>query len=190
MAEALPRAGVENPVTAVLLNFRAWDTLLESIVLLAALIGLWMLTREDDWRNRLGLPQHVRPGGVMSGFGRVLPPVGLLVGVYLAYVGADRPGGAFQGGTVLAAVGLVAAMTGLVRPPRISAPGWRAVLVAGPLVFLVAGLAGALLGTNFLTLPAPVAGGAIFVIEVALLLSVAVTLTFLVLGPPEGENRR
>lgn len=190
LAEALPRAGVENPVTAVLLNFRAWDTLLESIVLLAALIGLWMLTREDDWRNRLGLPQHVRPGGVMSGFGRVLPPVGLLVGVYLAYVGADRPGGAFQGGTVLAAVGLVAAMTGLVRPPRISAPGWRAVLVAGPLVFLVAGLAGALLGTNFLTLPAPVAGGAIFVIEVALLLSVAVTLTFLVLGPPEGENRR
>ena len=65
LAEALPRAGVENPVPAVLLHFRAWDTLLESIVLLAALIGLWMLTRDCDWRKRLGLPQHVRPGGVI-----------------------------------------------------------------------------------------------------------------------------
>jgi multisubunit Na+/H+ antiporter MnhB subunit len=50
LAEALPLSGVGNPVTAVLLNFRAWDTLLESIVLLAALLGLWMLTRVEDWR--------------------------------------------------------------------------------------------------------------------------------------------
>jgi len=185
----LPPAGVENPVTAVLLNFRAWDTLLESIVLLAALIGLWMMARDGDWGNRLGLPQHVRPGGVMAGFGRLLPPVGFLVGVYLVYVGADQPGGAFQGGTVLAAVGLVAAMAGLVRPPRIAAHRWRVALVAGPSVFLVAGLAGAVLGAGFLTLPEPVAGTAIFVIEVGLAISIAVTLVFLVLGPPEGERR-
>jgi multisubunit Na+/H+ antiporter MnhB subunit len=187
LADALPRAGVENPVTAVLLNFRAWDTLLESIVLLTALLGMWMLTREEDWRGRIGLPQHVRPGGVMSGFGRLLPPVGLLVGVYLVYVGADRPGGAFQGGTVLAAVGLVAVMAGAIRPPRIGEAGWRLALVVGPGVFLSAGLAGAVLGAGFLALPPPVAGAAIFAIEVALAVSIAVTLAFLVLGPPERE---
>jgi multisubunit Na+/H+ antiporter MnhB subunit len=189
LAEAMPRAGVENPVTAVLLNFRAWDTLLESIVLLAALIGLWMLTREEDWHSRIGLPQHARPGGVMAGFGRLLPPVGFLVGVYLVYIGADRPGGAFQGGTVLAAVGLVAAMAGLVRPPRIAEHRWRLALVVGPAVFLAAGLAGGVLGAGFLVLPEPVAGAAIFIIEIALALSIAVTLVFLVLGPPEGEQR-
>lgn len=190
LAEALPRAGVGNPVTAVLLNFRAWDTLLESIVLLAALLGMWMLTREEDWRGRIGLPQHATPGGVMSGFGRLLPPVGLLVGIYLVYAGADRPGGAFQGGTVVAAVGLVAVMAGAIRPPRIQAAGWRLALVAGPGLFLLAGLAGATLGAGFLTLPPGIAGAAIFAIEVALALSIAVTLAFLVLGPPEREPRR
>ena len=189
LAVALPRAGVENPVTAVLLNFRAWDTLLESIVLLAALIGLWMLGRDADWHGRLGLPQHVRPGGVMASFGRLLPPVGFLVGVYLVHIGAYRPGGAFQGGTVLAGVGLVAAMAGLLRPPRVAEQVWRAALVFGPLVFLAAGIAGAVLGAGFLTLPEPIAGSAIFAIEIALALSIAVTLAFLVIGPPEAGHR-
>jgi multisubunit Na+/H+ antiporter MnhB subunit len=189
LAEALPRAGVGNPVTAVLLNFRAWDTLLESVVLLTALIGLWMLARDAAWHERLGLPQHVRPGGVLANFGRVLPPVGLLVGAYLVYVGADLPGGAFQGGTVLAAVGLVTALAGLMQRPRVTDRAWRLALVAGPAVFLAAGVAGAALGAGFLTLPEIVAGGAIFAIEVALAASIAVTLAFLVIGPPEGGQK-
>ncbi|MFP4275056.1 MAG: hydrogenase subunit MbhD domain-containing protein [Paracoccaceae bacterium] len=185
LAAALPQAGVGNPVTAVLLNFRAWDTLLESTVLLTALIGLWMLARDADWHNRLGQRQHVRPGGVMASFGRVLPPLGLLVGIYLVYIGADRPGGAFQGGTVLASVGLVAMLAGVVPRPRVTRLGWRAALVAGPALFLLAGLAGALLGEGFLTFPPALAGGAIFAIESALALSIAATLAFLVIGPPE-----
>ncbi|MFO7757876.1 MAG: hydrogenase subunit MbhD domain-containing protein [Roseovarius sp.] len=188
-AEALPRAGAGNPVTAVLLNFRAWDTLLESVVLLTALIGVWILGRDEDWHARLGLPQHSRPGGVMAGFGRVLPPVGFLVGVYLVYVGADHPGGAFQGGTVLAAVGLVAALAGQIRPPRISDWQWRAALVVGPLVFITSGLAGAMFFGGFLTLPADIAAGAIFAIEAALAVSIAVTLALLVIGPPQAGHR-
>jgi len=190
LAEALPRAGVGNPVTAVLLNFRAWDTLLESIVLLAALIGLWMLTRDRDWQARLGLPQHVRPGGVMAGFGRVLPPAGVLIGVWLVWAGADNHGGAFQGGTVLAAVGLVAAMAGLIRPPRIGARVWHAALVVGPGVFILAGIGGAVLAGGFLTLPPAIAKPVIVTIEVALTASIATTLAFLVLGPPETEAPR
>jgi len=189
LAEALPRAGVGNPVTAVLLNFRGWDTLLESVVLLTALIGVWMLCRDADWDARLGLPQHSRPGGIMAGFGRLLPPVGFLVGVYLVYAGADDPGGAFQGGTVLAATGLVAVLAGLIRPPRIADWHWRAALVFGPLVFLLAGLAGAVLAGGFLSLPPGIAGGAILAIEAALSVSIAVTLALLVIGPPESGHR-
>lgn len=125
----------------------------------------------------------------MTSFGRVLPPVGFLVGVYLVYIGSDLPGGAFQGGTVLAAVGLVAALSGLFQPPRIVEWQWRAALVFGPLVFLLAGLAGAVLGTGFLTLPVSIAGNVILAIEAALAVSIAVTLAFLVIGPPEGGHR-
>ncbi len=190
LAKALPRSGAENPVTAVLLNFRAWDTLLESVVLFAALIGVWILTRDQNWSAPVGLPQHVRPGGVLSGFGRVLPPVGLLVGIYLVYAGTSRPGGAFQGGTVLAAVGLVAAMAGAIQPPRLTATGWRLALIIGPLAFLMSGVAGAVLGTGFLVLPPHIVGTAILAIEVVLTASIAVTLAFLVLGPPDHEAKR
>ena len=127
-------------------------------------------------------------GGVLAGFGRVLPPVGLLVGVWLVWAGADAHGGAFQGGTVLAAVGLVAAMAGLIRPPRIGLPAWHAALVAGPAVFLIAGLAGSVFAGGFLTLPPALAKPAIVTIELALTVSIAVTLALLVLGPPEGEG--
>lgn len=189
LASTLPHAGVENPVTAVLLNFRAWDTLLESIVLLAALVGVWMLAKDEDWHERMGLPQHARHGGVMANLGRLLPPVGVLVGIYLVYIGADLPGGAFQGGTVLAAVGLVAALAGLLHPPRVTEHIWRVALVAGPLLFLAAGIAGAFLGAGFLSLPEEIAGATIFTIEIALAASIAVTLGFLVIGPPEEGHR-
>ena len=41
VATHLDTSGVGNPVTAVLLNFRGYDTLLEMAVLLVALLGVW-----------------------------------------------------------------------------------------------------------------------------------------------------
>ena len=187
---ALPQAGVGNPVTAVLLNFRAWDTLVESIVLLAALIGVWMMARDADWDAPLGLRYHARPSGVLASFGRILPPVGLIFGVYLVWAGAESTGGAFQGGTVLAAVGLVAMMAGIMRPPRVAQGAWRAALVLGPVVFLGSGLAGAALGAGFLTLPEALAKPAILTIEAALTVSIAVTLALLVIGPPDEGGQQ
>lgn len=183
VAGRLAQAGVENPVTAVLLNFRAWDTLLESIVLLAALLGVWLLCRDGDWPGPPGLRQHVRPDGVLATFGRSLPPIGLMIGVYLVWRGADAPGGAFQGGTVLAAVWLLVALAGRADPPEAGAGRLRLALVAGPAVFLAVGLAGAFLG-GFLVIPEAEAKPVILGIEAALTLSIAVTLALLVLGPP------
>lgn len=187
VAERLSETGVGNPVTAVLLNYRAWDTLLESIVLLAALAGVWMLGRDADWANPLGLRQHAREGGTMATLGRFLPPVGLLVGVYLVWAGADQPGGAFQGGTVLAAMGILAAMAGRLDPPRVDRPAWRVGLVIGPGVFLLTGIAMLAAGLGFLTYPQAFAKPIIVGIEIFLTLSIAVTLGLLVLGPP-GER--
>ena len=41
LAAHMDASGVEHPVTAVLLNFRGYDTLLEVAVLLLALLGMW-----------------------------------------------------------------------------------------------------------------------------------------------------
>lgn len=185
VAEVLPRTGAENPVTAVLLNLRAWDTLLESVVLLAALIGLWPLARDGAWQEPAGPVHHARPEGVLAGFGRLLPPLALLVGVYLVWAGASQPGGAFQGGTVLAAAGVLCVMAGLVRAPGMAAPLWRLALVAGPTVFLAVGASGLAAG-GFLVFPPALAKPMILLIEMALTLSIAVTLALMVLGPPEG----
>lgn len=189
VARNLEASGVDNPVTAVLLNFRGWDTLLESVVLLAALVGLWSLARDADWGRRPGLRQHARAGGVMATFGRLLPPFGLLLGVYLVWVGSSHPGGAFQGGTVLAAVWLLVMMAGLMPAPPVTSVKTRAALVAGPMVFLGVGVTGAVAGT-FLGLPTAWAKPLIMTIEAALTLSIAVTLALLVLGKPEppGET--
>ncbi len=180
----LAAAGSENAVTAVLLNFRAWDTLLESIVLLAALIGIWALSPDAAWGGRPGMTQRTRAGGVLAQFGRVLPPIGLMVGVYLVWAGTKQPGGAFQGGTVLAAVALLAMMAGRIAPPRVSAPGLRLALILGPAVFLAVGLA-ALAAGRFLWLPPEHAYALILGIEAALTVSIAATLALMVIGPPQ-----
>jgi multisubunit Na+/H+ antiporter MnhB subunit len=178
----LAASGAENPVTAVLLNFRAWDTLLESVVLLVALIGVWALSPDEHWGGRPGLRQQVRPDGVLASFGRLLPPLGVVIGVYLVWIGTSAPGGAFQAGTVLAAVWLLAMMAGLNEPPPVSSPVLRWTLVAGAAVFLAVGLYGIGEGA-FLQYPPGSAKGLILTIEFVLALSVAVTLALLVMGP-------
>lgn len=179
----LPDSGVRNPVTAVLLNFRAYDTLLESVLLLATLLAVWSLTPDSLWGRRPGLQQRVRPDGVLSSFGRVLPPVGLMVGVYLVWVGSMAPGGAFQGGTVIAAVLLLAYLAGLAEPPRVTSAALRAAAVAGPAVFLLVGALGALAGT-FLAIPVAWASEIILAVELALAGSIAVILALIVIGTP------
>ncbi|MGE4340299.1 MAG: hydrogenase subunit MbhD domain-containing protein [Pigmentiphaga sp.] len=184
----LADSGVSNPVTAVLLNFRAYDTLMESVVLLIALVAVWALTPPVCWGGEPGLRQHARGDGVLATFGKVLPPLGAMVAVYLIWAGSDRPGGAFQGGTVLAAVWLLAVMAGLAKTPRQSSRVLRLVLVAGPVVFLGVGLAGAGFGV-FLGFPVEFATMLILFIELALAVSIAATLALLVAGTPMTKEK-
>ncbi|MGY6662946.1 MAG: hydrogenase subunit MbhD domain-containing protein [Glycocaulis sp.] len=182
VAENQPALDIGNPVTAVLLSFRAYDTLLETLVLTAALAAVWSLTPARFWGGIPG-PKHItRPDGVMASFGRLLPPLGLLVAVYLVWAGADQPGGAFQAGTVLAAVWILIVLAGLRDEPRVSSLILRLIVIAGPLVFLGAGLAGALAGLA-LGYPEGHARTLILIIEYALTLSIAATLALLIAGP-------
>ncbi|WP_322516083.1 hydrogenase subunit MbhD domain-containing protein [Rhodopseudomonas palustris] len=183
VGENLAATGVGNSVTAVLLDFRGYDTLLETVVLFAALVGVWSLTPDQLWGGRPGLKEHARIDGVLTSFGRLLPPVGLMIGVYLVWIGADAPGGAFQAGTVLASVWMLAIMAGLVDAPPVSRLRLRLAVAVGPLLFLAVASAGLFTG-GFLVIPAAQAKTIILAIEAALTLSIAVTLALLVMGRP------
>src|SRR5262249_48471148 len=113
VAQNLAALGVGNPVTGVLMGFRAMDTLLEKVVLLLALIGVWSLAPDRFWGGRPGPRHEADPQGVLTFVARVLPPVGIVVGIYLLWVSADEPGGAFPGSTILAAMWLLIMMAGI-----------------------------------------------------------------------------
>jgi multisubunit Na+/H+ antiporter MnhB subunit len=177
--------GVGNPITAVLLAFRAMDTLLEAIVLLFALIGVWSLAPDRLWGGRPGPRYRADPDGILAYLARLLPPIGIIVGIYIFWVGVDFPGGKFQGATILAAMWLLAMMAGCADAPPVSRRWLRIALVAGPAVFVAIGAAGVLTAGAFLGYPEGLAKPLIKVIEVALLPSLALTLGLIMAGAPE-----
>jgi multisubunit Na+/H+ antiporter MnhB subunit len=181
-AAALGATGLGNPVTAVLLAYRALDTLLEKIVLLLALIGIWSLAPDRVWGGAPELRAAVVPAPLLF-LARMLPPFGVIVGVYMFWVGADAPGGTFQAGTVLAAMWLLAMLAGLLPPPDTGHRMLRLLLVGGPALFLAIGFLGFAMAAGFLAYPDGAAKPLIIAIEAALTLSVAVTLAMLIAGP-------
>ena len=184
-ADQLPALGIGNAVTGVLLGYRALDTLLEKVVVLLALLGVWSLAPDGLWGGVPGRRYPADTGGPLGFLARFLPPIGIVVGVYMVWVATDEPGGAFQAGAILAAMWLLAIMAGLAQPPRIDGTGLRFLLIVGVLAFLVVGLAGFWVADGFLAYPPALAKPLIVGVEAALTLSTAMTLALLVLGPPE-----
>lgn len=181
-AEGLPATGLGNPVTAVLLAYRALDTLLEKVVVLLALIGVWSLASDDAW----GGAPAMKPADVpepLAYLARILPPFGVVIGVYMFWVGADAPGGTFQAGTVLAAMWLLVMLAGLRAPPQTAGLPLRLALAGGPVLFLVIACLGFVFADAFLAYPKALAKPLILAIEAALTLSVAAALAMLVAGP-------
>lgn len=182
--ERLPESGLGNPVAGVLFVYRAFDTLLEKVVLLLALVGVWALARDEDWGGVPGFKLFNQPNSVLTLLARTLPPIGFVFAIYMTWAGADVPGGAFQGGTVLAAMWLLVMVAGVRKVPRVSSPLLRLCIVAGPVVFLVIGFLGFLAPGQFLAYPDGFAKPLIVVMEIALTLSIGVILGLLIVGPP------
>lgn len=177
----LEASGVSNPVTAVLLNFRAYDTLLELAVLLTAVLGIFALGPATAG--------YRAAGPVFEGLTRWLVPVLILVAGYLLWAGAHAPGGAFQAGATLAAAGVVLRLAGR---QHIGLPGGatlRIVMASGTGVFLAVGLALLVAGRPFLGYPPAFAGILILLIESAAMLAIAATLVLaFVGGRPEAPG--
>jgi multisubunit Na+/H+ antiporter MnhB subunit len=181
----LGETGLGNPVTAVLMAFRALDTLLEKVVLFLAVVGVWSLAADENWGGIAGQRRAERPQEALAFLAQLLPPIGVVVAIHIVWVGANEPGGAFQGGAILAAMAMIVVMARLVEAPATGARRLRLILISGPLVFLAVGLLGMVAADAFLAYPAGLAKPLIVFIEVFMTVSIAASLPMLVLGPPD-----
>lgn len=174
VSERLADSGVTNPVTAVLLNFRAWDTLLEIAVLFVALVLV-----------RIVAPAHPKPvvlGELVIPFARIVVPMTAFFAGHLLWQGASVPGGAFQAGAMLTGGLLVLFLGGFVWPtPRLLS--WVTMIaLRGLAVFALAALGAEALTGTLLLYPDGAAKLWILVIEAALTLSIAAALCLLFCG--------
>ncbi|MDQ9171612.1 Na(+)/H(+) antiporter subunit B [Oxalobacteraceae bacterium R-40] len=179
----LHASGVDHPVTAVLLNFRGYDTLLEIAVLFLALLGVLLVRDEPSTGYRIGGSAPL----LLQLMAKLTAPMMILVAGYLLWAGAYRPGGAFQSGAVLAS-GMVLLYLSCILPAWASLTlTLRIGTTIGFLIFL--GVAAAMLSHGMLLqYPPSSASTLILLIETGLTVSLGLILAGLFLWQPNEED--
>ena len=182
VASRMDVSGVTHPVTAVLLNFRGYDTLLEVAVLLLALVATWSLRLAPSRATRDS------PGLVLHELVRFVVPLLVVLAGYLLWLGAHAPGGAFQAGALLAGAGVLLSLVEA-RPLGAAPPVVvRLLAVMGVAIFLAVALL-LLPGGRLLEYGPTRAGPLILVIETASTVSIGLALAYLFRGDEPAGRR-
>jgi multicomponent Na+:H+ antiporter subunit B len=89
---------------------------------------------------------------ILRVFGKIFIPFILLFAVYVQFHGEYGPGGGFQAGVIVAAAVVLYALVWGLESARRIAPDWlvETMLAAGVLLYATVGVAGILLGGNYL----------------------------------------
>ncbi|MDT8439038.1 MAG: hydrogenase subunit MbhD domain-containing protein [Wenzhouxiangellaceae bacterium] len=174
----LDELGLGNPVAAVVLVFRGFDTLIEMLVLLTAYLGARVVAEP---RTRLAEPVQAYELPLVRSLLAVIVPIVMLVAFNLLWIGADHPGGAFQAGSMLAAAGVLLLLTGRLLPVERSTWLTRLALMLGVAALLLLVLAPMLAGHVAM---AYAGRGALLAAEAAMMMSITLTLTLLFAGAP------
>jgi len=169
-------SGVSNPVTAVLLNFRVYDTFLEMVVLLVALLGVWSI-KEVPIKS---MSDFENP--VLHTLVDLLVPFLILVSIYLLWVGAHAPGGAFQAGSVFGAGLVLLMLSG--RQPFLNFNGLALhfALIISVTMFISISIYSLFATGKLLKYPLSQASSIIFILEGMATVSIGLTLSLLFYG--------
>jgi len=169
----LPESGVEHPVTAVLLNFRAYDTWLEIGVILLGLLAVFAVGGINIYHRPAIVAEEYLLRQVIS----FIAPVLFLFGAFLLYFGKSGPGGAFQAAVLWGAIGILLHLGG--RPVFSAIPRWlsQLLLTMGLGFFLVLGFLLIARGGALFEYPQKSAGFLILIIETLAAVSIAAALT-------------
>jgi multicomponent Na+:H+ antiporter subunit A len=138
LQRALPEAHGRNVVNTILVDFRAFDTFGEILVLTVAalgVIGLVRAARKARREEHVGHRAHqaYRPSPILSGAVSMLFHTILVASLVLLVVGHNRPGGGFIGGLVAGAAFILVYLAG--GTPRV-----RRAEPAAPELFLGSGI--------------------------------------------------
>jgi multisubunit Na+/H+ antiporter MnhB subunit len=181
----LEKSGAKNPVTAVLLDIRLYDTWLEMLVLLIGAIAV--LTLIDGKTNDSPAWDNIALYNLI----RLLLPLFIVVAGYLIWLGKFEAGGAFQGGVVLGSAGILFWITGRRYTLYTSQIALRLLITAGTIFICLIGLLAILGGNNLLehSFRAIDSGLLILGIEVFTALSIAATIALLFSEKKELDER-
>lgn len=150
--ESPKEVGVPNMVTSVLASYRGYDTMGETIVVFAALIGVLSLIGIKKYTNKE--PSHTEkpPESILQVAAKLLIPFILLFALYVQFHGDFGPGGGFQAGVIFAAGIILYALTFSIKdamnlaPPRVV----KVIAALGVLLYGGTGIVSMLKGGNFL----------------------------------------
>ena len=108
-------------VTAVVFDYRGFDTLGEEIILFASAVAVALLLREAR-DEQVGRPHMRQTNDAVRLVGLTMAGLAVVTGLYVVAHGYITPGGGFQGGVVLAAAALLVFVAGEYRAFRRVAP--------------------------------------------------------------------
>ena len=94
--------GGENPVTAIYLGYRVYDTLLEALVVVISVVAAMHLSFFAENTSKSEHHSEMEKSGMAVFAIQVICALMLLYGVYLVLNGHITPGGGFQGGLAIA----------------------------------------------------------------------------------------
>lgn len=139
--------GSLNFVTAILYDYRGYDSLGESTIIFGAVSGIVLLLS----RKTLPVSSHGLSFIVKRTFGMLTPFI-FLFSIYIISHGHLSPGGGFQGGVILGAISIIFSIIyGSEFDYKRYSPTTKTLLeTTGALLFIGLGILGIIMGGNFL----------------------------------------
>ena len=152
---------VPNLVTAVLADYRGYDTMFETVVILTAGISIFAILRVVRRDDDPSAPEPVASDRTIDGDHhriivgitcRIAAPLIQIFALYVVAHGHYSPGGGFQGGVMLGASFILLALSGSLRETlaRFSERDYTRMAFVGILIYAGLGLLPMWVGRNFL----------------------------------------
>ncbi|MDA0348186.1 MAG: hypothetical protein O3C43_14685 [Verrucomicrobia bacterium] len=156
ITQTFPETTVPNMVTAVLADYRGYDTLFETVVIFTAGIAIIGILRVfgSSSQNQHKEPKLTdkKPDLIIATTTRLLLPIIQLFALYVVAHGHHSPGGGFQGGVIFGASFILLALARNLQAAQEWVPENRILNLAGIGIFIYAGfgVVALLFGANFL----------------------------------------
>lgn len=155
VTETFHETAVPNMVTAVLADYRGYDTMFETVVIFTAGIAIISILRRftsDDADASSETVYEKRPDLIVDTTCRLMIPIIQLFALYVIAHGHHSPGGGFQGGVIFGASFILIALSRDLQAAHKWVPEQRVLNLAGIGILIYAGfgLVSMFLGQNFL----------------------------------------